>query len=431
MIYKFIAGAFCMAVVLLFAGPASYAAESCTAADCHASLLDNKYVHGPVGAFECEMCHEPTGDHSFKMAAEGAELCYYCHEAKNDDAHVHGPIASGDCTGCHSPHSSPNKYQLLGDGQGLCFMCHEDNKTTHEYVHGPVAAGDCIACHDPHKSPNEYQLIAPGNELCYYCHVDKQEEFSADKYVHPPVADRCVNCHDPHGSEAKFQLSDSVPALCYMCHYEKEESIAAAKVQHKPVVEDGSCVNCHTPHSSNDSPLLIKGGADLCLMCHDKQLGDVINMKALLDSKPDKHGPVISGDCSACHNPHGADYYRILMNDYPKKFYTPYKTEKYALCFGCHNQDIALDEFTTELTGFRNGDHNMHFVHVNKDPKGRTCRACHEIHAGEQPKHIKRKIPFGKLSYPIKFTKTETGGSCVVGCHVERGYDRNNPVKNR
>ena len=28
-------------------------------------------------------------------------------------------------------------------------------------------------------------------------------------------------------------------------------------------------------------------------------------------------------------------------------------------------------------------------------------------------------------------TKTENGGSCVVGCHVERGYDRNKPVQNR
>jgi len=418
-------------VVLVLAAAPSMADESCVTADCHAKLLDNKYVHGPVGAYECGMCHEKTGSHKFKLVAEGADLCYMCHERKDNDAHVHGPVASGDCTGCHSPHSSPNKFQLLGDGQELCFRCHEDNKTNQAFVHGPVAAGDCIACHEPHTSPNDYQLIAPGNELCFTCHIDKKDEFAADKYMHPPVADRCTNCHNAHGTPNKYQLSAAVPELCYNCHTDKQESITAAKVQHKPVTADGSCVNCHTPHSTNHKPMLKAGGADLCLTCHDKQQGDSINMKAWLDSHKDKHGPVIEGDCASCHDPHGADYYRILVKYYPKEFYTPYSTDKYALCFGCHNQDIALEEFTTTLTGFRNGDHNMHFVHVNKDPKGRTCRACHEVHAGDQAKHIRDKVPFGKLSYPIKFTKEVNGGSCVVGCHVKRGYDRVNPMKNK
>jgi len=423
-----------IAAVAVFAvlaySPASMADESCVTADCHAKLLDNKYVHGPVGAYECTMCHTQTGSHKFEMAAEGADLCYMCHERKDTKEHVHGPVAAGDCTGCHSPHSSPNKFQLLGDGQELCFRCHEDNKTNQKFVHGPVAAGDCIACHDPHTSPNDFQLVAPGNDLCFTCHVDKKDEFSADKFIHPPVADTCVNCHDPHGTPYKFQLVESPPTLCYNCHADKKDSISAAKVQHKPINDEGSCVNCHTPHSSNFNPMLKAGGADLCLMCHNKPMDGLENMKALLDANPDKHGPVITGDCSACHNPHGSDYYRILIATFPKEFYTPYETDKYALCFSCHNQDIAIDEFTTTLTGFRNGDHNLHFVHVNKE-KGRTCRACHEIHAGKQPKHIKEKIPFGKLSYPIRFTKTDSGGSCVVGCHVQRGYDRVNPVKNR
>jgi predicted CXXCH cytochrome family protein len=166
-------------------------------------------------------------------------------------------------------------------------------------------------------------------------------------------------------------------------------------------------------------------------MCHNKPLGQVADIKTWLDANPDKHGPVQKGDCVSCHGPHGADYYRILVNYFPPEFYAPYSTDKYALCFGCHNQDISIDEFTTTLTGFRNGDKNMHFVHVNKTPKGRTCRSCHEVHAGKQAKHIREKVPFGKLSYPIRFTKTANGGSCVVGCHVERGYDRVTPVQNK
>jgi hypothetical protein len=28
----------------------------------------------------------------------------------------------------------------------------------------------------------------------------------------------------------------------------------------------------------------------------------------------------------------------------------------------------------------------------------------------------------------VGFTKTETGGTCKSGCHLPKGYDRNNPV---
>ena len=31
---------------------------------------------------------------------------------------------------------------------------------------------------------------------------------------------------------------------------------------------------------------------------------------------------------------------------------------------------------------------------------------------------------------PIKYTQTKNGGSCVVGCHKPKGYDRINPVTN-
>ena len=422
-------GAFALAG--LVSAPASFADQSCVVKGCHAKLLENKYVHGPAGAYDCEACHVKTGDHKFKLAAEGSDLCYQCHDKKDTKAHVHGPVAAGDCTGCHSPHSSPFKFQLAAEGSDLCFKCHENNKTTQKFVHGPVAAGDCIACHDPHTSPNDYQLIAAGNDLCFTCHVDKKDEFAGAQEIHPPVADRCTNCHDPHNSPNKYQLVKPVPQLCFNCHTKKRDEIAKYKEQHKPVMDGAACMNCHQPHASNYAPLLRADGANLCLGCHNKQLGQISNMKAWLDANPDKHGPVRSGDCTACHMPHGSDNYRILIDTFPQEFYAPYSTDKYGLCFTCHNKDLAIDEFTTTLTGFRNGDKNLHFVHVNKNPKGRTCRACHEVHAGKQPKHIREKVPFGKLSYPIRYTKTATGGSCVVGCHVERGYDRVNPVKNR
>jgi hypothetical protein len=70
-------------------------------------------------------------------------------------------------------------------------------------------------------------------------------------------------------------------------------------------------------------------------------------------------------------------------------------------------------------------------VHVNRDKKGRTCRACHETHASSKAKHIRESVPFGSGGWmlPIKFEKLESGGSCSPGCHTPYSYDRDNPIQ--
>ena len=99
------------------------------------------------------------------------------------------------------------------------------------------------------------------------------------------------------------------------------------------------------------------------------------------------------------------------------------------MLIGYIRNEIATKNSTETLTDFRNGKLNLHFVHVNRE-KGRSCKACHEVHAGNQEKHIAFEVPYGKSNWmlPIKYTKTETGGTCVVGCHKEKPYDRVNPA---
>ncbi len=76
---------------------------------------------------------------------------------------------------------------------------------------------------------------------------------------------------------------------------------------------------------------------------------------------------------------------------------------------------------TESATDFRNGDTNLHFLHVNKE-KGRTCRACHDTHGSNRPKHVTEGVPFGSWEIPINFQETPKGGSCAPGCHAERDY---------
>jgi hypothetical protein len=115
----------------------------------------------------------------------------------------------------------------------------------------------------------------------------------------------------------------------------------------------------------------------------------------------------------------------ILRQYFPREFYNAYSTDKYSLCFNCHNKEIALDSLTTTLTDFRQGNLNLHFKHVNKKERGRSCKACHEVHASNQTKHIRKSVPFGlNWSYPIEYTKHDNGGTCVVGCHRPKTYKR-------
>ncbi len=402
---------------------------NCTTGGCHTDMGKQAHVHGPVGAGVCISCHNPHGSNQEKqMQRSGGELCLVCHQAKKEEFSqdvVHAPVEEG-CVDCHDPHESAMRFQLKGDGgavSSLCFQCHESEMFTKEHRHGPVGSGDCIACHQPHASKNPSLLIAPQekSELCFRCHQDRKEDFSM-KHVHPPVVEDCGQCHDPHSSPARFQLHQAGAELCVTCHEDLSPDVYSdmnqAKYKHLPV-DEGRCTACHRPHSSEYQPLLAGSLEKLCFTCHD-ELSDEVQ------SSHFKHGPVQTGDCTACHKPHGSGHSMLLVRDFPADFYNSYEPGDYDLCFGCHNKDIAKNKFTDTLTNFRDGNYNLHFFHVNMK-KGRTCTACHAPHASDQPKHVRYEVPFGAWSYPIDITKTETGGTCVVGCHAPKTYDRKKP----
>lgn len=409
--------------------------QSCVTAKCHSTMGKEKHVHGPVALGDCTYCHQPTGSHRFKAIKNAGKLCNGCHDKKFTGKDVHPPVKEGRCTDCHDPHQSPYQFQLRAAGSDLCFQCHDKAMVGGRYVHGPVAAGSCTACHNPHASDNPKLLMAEGNDVCFACHSEKEEELKEKKHVHTPVQELCINCHSPHSADYKYNLNaDGKKDLCLTCHEEKGEHIKSAKVKHGGLDTKDGCLACHDPHASNYADQLKMQPADLCLSCHNREYNSgkdkIKNMKALLDQNKDHHGPIREKDCSACHNPHGSDNFRLLRAYFPPVFYAPYKASNYQLCFMCHEDTIAEEKFTTTLTGFRNGNQNLHYVHVHR-LKGRTCRACHNPHATNNPKHIRDSVPFGAWDLPINFKKTETGGQCQPGCHQLFRYDRKHPVHNR
>ena len=410
---------------------------SCVTAKCHANMGTEKYVHGPASVGQCTICHQPTAKHEFKPITNVGKVCSVCHEKQYTGKNIHPPVKEGKCTGCHDPHQSPYEFMLRGDREKLCFICHDSKLAGEKYVHGPVAEGGCSVCHSPHESDFPKLLMAEGNDVCFFCHADKQDAFQEKKHMHSPVKAGCVKCHDPHSGPFENSLAaDGRRELCLACHEDKQKYVDEVKVKHAGLEGEKLCLACHDPHVADYANQLTMQPAELCLSCHDRQYtsGDkvvVADMKTTLEQNKIYHGPIKQNDCSGCHDPHGSDNFRILLEEFPPVFYAPYDANNYKLCFMCHENTIAEEELTTTLTGFRNGDQNLHFVHVNLKVKGRTCRACHDAHATNNPKHVRDGVPFGAWNLPIGFEKTETGGKCLPGCHQLFGYDRGKQLINR
>jgi len=403
--------------------------------ECHKEHA-SKTKHGPIREGKCDTCHAPHAtDVRMLLKADGPDLCFSCHADHTTKRTVHKPVTEGKCFSCHNAHESGQPFLLKEGVQTLCFTCHDRKIVQADYVHGPAAAGACAICHLSHESDEPSLLMGPVNEICFSCHEDKAEEMER-KHPHKPAKESCAKCHNPHASNFPYTLlAEKNKALCGKCHAKKLENIAKATVRHGALNQEKECLSCHTPHASEYPRQLNQQPIELCFGCHNKTIEkdgkEIMDIKSYIQASKILHGPIKQGDCSSCHNTHGSDNFRMLLKYFPEKFYAPYEPKNYGLCFNCHANTLVDEQYTTTLTGFRNGKENLHYVHVHKEEKGRTCRACHDAHGTNNPRHIRDAVPFGGWPLPVGFTKNETGGRCAPGCHQAFGYDRERRVKNR
>ncbi len=296
--------------------------------------------------------------------------------------------------------------------------------------HPPFETGDCSLCHASADPANPGPVLKAGNALCFGCHEDYPAVLGR-KFGHAPASERCVNCHNPHNSTERRLLHLPVKELCFSCHKDIHELAENSAVKHGALSEESKCLACHNPHGANVEHLLKQMPRDLCLRCHNRDnITDaaghkLTNMSQLFEQNPLQHGALQFGDCSACHNPHGFENFRLLNEEYPADFYSQYDAKLYALCFECHESSAFTEPETTVLTQFRDGPRNLHFLHVNKEDLGRTCRACHEVHASQLPHLIRSSVPYGDSGWMLKvnYKNTPTGGSCIKTCHGEQAYN--------
>lgn len=405
---------------------------SCITPACHASLSRADHIHGPVSRGTCETCHsDDIGGHVFPLKRQGNALCTFCHAVSGQRKHQHAVVDKNGCMTCHQPHASKTKFLLKADSvQFLCLKCHD--LPLKKYSHEPFAAGQCTTCHEPHEADARALLRGgDGPAQCFTCHKQLKDQMAKASDVHRPAAKDCLKCHDAHASDHPRELKFPVAQTCLKCHKEIANTIAHASVSHSAATAGAACANCHNAHASMHGELLNDRTDKLCDTCHAKPVvaadGRQIAAVAPASLGRNLHGPLREGKCTPCHQVHGGQTRALLTTPFPNSAYAPFDIKTYALCFRCHQKELVLQANTTTLTNFRDGSRNLHFLHVNREDKGRSCKTCHEIHGSDQPNHLASSVQFEGSAWamPMNYEKASDGGSCTPGCHARYSYSRN------
>ena len=244
----------------------------------------------------------------------------------------------------------------------------------------------------------------------------------------------CTACHTAKdGDSGKLIIQGD--ELCFKCHKDIKQKVKNSINKHG-AMEMGGCLGCHNPHTSKNVSLLKEEDSKtICLTCHSSQLPRdedgkmLMNMGEHLTNNPDAHGPIMWGDCAACHDPHGSDNLRMLKKPFPKKSSITFKADNY-VCFECHEPKKMTQRYTKEFTEFRNGNKNAHYLHVNQ--KRISCKVCHDYHASKDlPHHLRDETTFGPAKFPLRYIGSPDGGSCNPICHTRRYYNQVKPVNVR
>lgn len=115
----------------------------------------------------------------------------------------------------------------------------------------------------------------------------------------PYAAKLCDSCHD---SKATNALVAPVEQLCVRCH-ELGETRAYV---HGPLAS-GGCTVCHDPHRSANRFLLVSASDGFCMHCHDRAGLSALSGEAGADGH--------AGDaaaCTDCHEAHMSDRKYLL-----------------------------------------------------------------------------------------------------------------------
>jgi len=106
-------------------------------------------------------------------------------------------------------------------------------------------------------------------------------------YRYHPEVEKCGGCHS--GTAGGYVVSGRKDTVCYQCHDRKD----GKKLVHGPL-GGGDCTSCHDPHGALNPALTVAKAEGLCVMCHDQPS----SQKHVKESK--------AVGCVKCHEPHSS-----------------------------------------------------------------------------------------------------------------------------
>lgn len=109
----------------------------------------------------------------------------------------------------------------------------------------------------------------------------------------PYAAKMCQACHAAAATNALLVPADE---LCLQCHDLQQDR----KFVHGPL-SSGGCLACHDPHSSRYRNLLVSESEGFCVQCHDRSALELTATHAGL-----------TGQCTRCHDAHMSDQKYLL-----------------------------------------------------------------------------------------------------------------------
>lgn len=109
----------------------------------------------------------------------------------------------------------------------------------------------------------------------------------------PYGAKLCTSCHQSTASNTYVVPREQLCAHCHDFKLDKE-------FLHGPIAS-GGCTECHDPHSSQYPHLLVAAPEGFCLRCHEQE--EVAGNPVHED---------VGDDCLECHDPHQSDSEYLL-----------------------------------------------------------------------------------------------------------------------
>lgn len=307
--------------------------------------------------------------------------------------------------------------------------CHPVGITGSILRHPPYLEGQCLSCHLDHVTTGSELLKRPMDSVCLSCHSSLELLPESHKLVHPPNGHSCTDCHNPHESRVQGLLRDSSQlVVCAECHADFLQNAQKRPYRHGYFDPVKQCGYCHYAHLRRAKKYLRENVSESCLICHDLsiQVGNrrLENVGERLRDAKVIHGGKGGLLCPSCHTPHGSDQSSLLKPGYPTGAYELYSSDKYDLCWQCHDPELVESVNGEGTTNFRNKEVNLHRVHVVELRRGRACHICHEPHASDRPHLLNERLRFGNWDTPFGYESLENGGFCQTPCHRDKEYER-------